>query len=97
MASTEAKPHDIEKGGFDSPTEKPTPVDVESIEPVGAADPNARFKGLWKQLAGWNVELRGVQPIPREEQTKSRYNYLFFLWLAVMTNPLPYVSPFYLP
>lgn len=46
-------------------------------------------KLLYKAATFGRVELRGVQPIPLEERTETRYINIFTLWWCMNTNLLP--------
>lgn len=44
---------------------------------------------IWKWLAKWGVEVRGIEPVPVEERVKTDYYNIFFMWMAIMCNLLP--------
>jgi len=44
---------------------------------------------IFKRLAGWGVELRGIQPVPVEERTKDNYANMFYHWCTMLLNVLP--------
>ena len=46
-------------------------------------------QSLWKWLASWGVELRGVLPVALDERTDTNVLSLFFLWFTVSCNLLP--------
>ncbi|KAL1956940.1 hypothetical protein VTO42DRAFT_6687 [Malbranchea cinnamomea] len=46
-------------------------------------------QSLWKWLASWGVELRGVLPVTVDERTDTNVLSLFFLWFTVSCNLLP--------
>lgn len=55
-------------------------------------------QSLWKWLASWGVELRGVLPVTVDERTDTDVLSLFFLWFSISCNLLPYgyVHSFYM-
>ena len=46
-------------------------------------------QSLWKWLASWGVELRGVLPVALDERTDTNVLSLFFLWFSISCNLLP--------
>lgn len=47
------------------------------------------FTSIFKRLASWGVELRGIQPVPVEERTKDNYANMLYHWCTMLLNVLP--------
>ncbi|KAF2085523.1 purine-cytosine permease FCY22 [Saccharata proteae CBS 121410] len=52
----------------------------------------SRIGALLPKLTSLGVEVRGIAPVPVEEQTKTQYHNMLFLWLAMICNLLPIVT-----
>ncbi|KAF4582430.1 hypothetical protein EYR38_002550 [Pleurotus pulmonarius] len=48
------------------------------------------LSNLAQRLRQWGVETRGIQPIPADERTDTRYNRIFFIWLSSNFNILSF-------
>ncbi|TVY21373.1 Purine-cytosine permease fcyB [Lachnellula arida] len=70
-SSTSEKSPESTKGD----TEKGIPEQSIHEVPLGNGESSELFRqlSLWQKLANYGVELRGVQPVPEEERTDTRY------------------------
>lgn len=66
---------DNEKGGFkdSAPPERRTPPLLQKVEKV---------------LLMGRIEAKGIQPVPIEERTNTRYWNIFTIWCSMNTNIL---------
>ncbi|KAE8443944.1 hypothetical protein EG329_001254 [Mollisiaceae sp. DMI_Dod_QoI] len=78
--------HDLEKAQQKGPDEAGSEIVIEESE-----DYNKKLP-VWKWLAKWGVEVRGIDPVPVEERTKTEYRSIFFMWMAILCNLLPIVT-----
>ncbi|CZR58243.1 related to purine-cytosine permease [Phialocephala subalpina] len=78
--------HDLEKAQEKLPDESSSEIVV-----VESGDDNKKLP-VWKWLAKWGVEVRGIDPVPPEERTKTEYSSIFFMWMAILCNLLPIVT-----
>ncbi|KAF4628333.1 hypothetical protein G7Y89_g9826 [Cudoniella acicularis] len=62
--------------------------DVAVIEPENYKEKTS----IWAWLSKWGVEVRGIDPVPMEERTKTNYYNIFLMWMAIMCNLLPIVT-----
>jgi hypothetical protein len=61
------------------------PVDVAEAESQ-ALDRST----IWlDRLRRWGLETRGMQPVPIEERTDTRFINIFFMWFTMNVNILP--------
>lgn len=44
---------------------------------------------LWRWMAKYGVEVRGIDPVPADERLKTNYHSIFFMWMAILCNLLP--------
>lgn len=75
----------------DVKTEPGSSIDAHDVS-HGDVDTMPQWKKLFYKAASFGrVELRGVQPIPIEERTETRFVNIFTLWWCMNSNLLPYV------
>lgn len=61
------------------------PVDVSEAESQALSRST-----IWlDRLKRWGLETRGMQPVPLEERTDTRFINIFFLWFTMNVNILP--------
>lgn len=75
--------HDLENA-----KKKRTDESSSEIVVVESGDDNKKLP-VWKWLAKWGVEVRGIDPVPPEERTKTEYSSIFFMWISILCNLLP--------
>lgn len=75
--------HDLEKAQEQGSDQSSNEVVV--IEP---GESNKKLP-LWRWLNKLGVEVRGIDPVPVEERTKTNYHSIFFMWMAILCNLLP--------
>ncbi|KAF4483386.1 purine-cytosine permease [Fusarium agapanthi] len=61
------------------------PVDVSEAE----SQVLSRSTTWLDRLRRWGLETRGMQPVPIEERTDTRYINIFFMWFTMNVNILP--------
>ncbi|KUJ15183.1 uncharacterized protein LY89DRAFT_783384 [Mollisia scopiformis] len=77
--------HDLEKAQQKGSESSSDVVVVET------GDSNKKLL-LWRWLAKWGVEVRGIDPVPVDERIKTNYHTIFFMWMAILCNLLPIVT-----
>ncbi|KAI1931348.1 hypothetical protein LOZ12_001601 [Ophidiomyces ophidiicola] len=81
--------HDVEKDGEQQSTEDKTAIHTQEKKGSGVV----RFsQSVWRRLAAWGVEVRGVVPIAVEDRTDKRLGNVFLLWFTMSCNLLPVVT-----
>lgn len=74
-AKMEDAPYDVEKQTFEPESSE------ESLE--------AKSKPLWFRILNWGVEEGGIEPVPVEKRTDTRYVNLFTVWFTALLCLLP--------
>ncbi|KAI1906823.1 hypothetical protein LOZ65_006827 [Ophidiomyces ophidiicola] len=81
--------HDVEKDGEQQSTKDTTAIHTQEKKGPGVV----RFsQSVWRRLAAWGVEVRGVEPIAVEDRTDKRVGNVFLLWFTMSCNLLPVVT-----
>lgn len=77
----------------DVKTDPGSSINAGDVSP-GVVETAPKWKKLfYKAVTFGRIELRGVQPIPMEERTETRFINIFTLWWCMNANLLPYGLP----
>jgi hypothetical protein len=82
--TTLAPKTDLEKG-----EQKGSDISTSDVVISESQSYNDSKVSLWRWLAKWGVEVRGIEPVPVEERVKTDYYNIFFMWISIMCNLLP--------